>query len=85
MFSFRPPLLTLLILASTAATTAVGAAAGSRPNVVIFLADDAGWGDYSQNGNQMLRTPNIDSIAKGGVTLDRFYVCLLYTSDAADE
>lgn len=74
MFSFRPPLLTLLILASTAATTAVGAAAESRPNVVIFLADDAGWGDYSQNGNQMLRTPNIDSIAKGGVTLDRFYV-----------
>jgi arylsulfatase A-like enzyme len=46
-----------------------------RPNVVIFLADDAGWGDYSRNGNTIVRTPHIDSIAAGGVTLDRFYVC----------
>jgi len=49
--------------------------AETKPNVVIFLADDAGWGDYSQNGNTMVSTPNIDSIAQGGVTLDRFYVC----------
>lgn len=47
----------------------------SRPNVVIFLADDAGWGDYSRNGNNQVRTPHIDSIAKSGVTIDRFYVC----------
>lgn len=50
-------------------------AADSPPNVVVFLADDAGWGDYSQSGNQLVATPNIDSIAKGGVSLDRFYVC----------
>ncbi|MGV3753907.1 MAG: arylsulfatase [Verrucomicrobiota bacterium] len=53
----------------------VVAEAAGKPNVVVFLADDAGWGDYSQNGNKMVRTPNIDSIAKAGVTLDRFYVC----------
>ena len=47
----------------------------SQPNVVIFLADDAGWGDYSHSGNMQVRTPNIDSIAMGGVSLDRFYVC----------
>jgi len=47
----------------------------SRPNVVVFLADDAGWGDYSRNGNTQVSTPNIDSIAAEGVTLDRFYVC----------
>ena len=45
------------------------------PNVVIFLADDAGWGDYSHSGNTQVSTPNIDSIAKDGVSLDRFYVC----------
>jgi arylsulfatase A-like enzyme len=45
------------------------------PNVVVFLADDAGWGDYSQSGNQQVSTPNIDSIATGGVSLDRFFVC----------
>ena len=47
----------------------------SPPNVVVFLADDAGWGDYSQSGNQQVSTPQIDSIAQGGVSLDRFYVC----------
>lgn len=51
------------------------AAESPKPNVVVFLADDAGWGDYSQNGNRMVATPNIDSIARTGVTLDRFYVC----------
>ncbi len=47
----------------------------TRPNVVVFLADDAGWGDYSRNGNTQVRTPHIDAIARGGVTLDRFFVC----------
>ncbi len=51
-------------------------AAESRPpNVVLIQADDAGWGDYSFNGNEMIRTPNIDSIARNGVAMDRFYVC----------
>ena len=50
-------------------------AATARPNIVIFLADDAGWGDYSRNGNTQVSTPHIDSIARGGVTLDRFFVC----------
>ncbi|WP_231749272.1 arylsulfatase [Tautonia plasticadhaerens] len=43
--------------------------------MVVFLADDAGWGDYGVNGNRLARTPHIDSIARDGVTLDRFYVC----------
>lgn len=53
----------------------VASAEVQSPNVVIFLADDAGWGDYSHSGNTQVRTPNIDSIARGGVSLDRFYVC----------
>lgn len=54
---------------------AVCSIASAKPNVVVFLADDAGWGDYSQNGNTQVRTPHIDSIALRGVTLDRFFVC----------
>ncbi len=46
-----------------------------QPNIVIFLADDQGWGDLSCNGNKMLQTPHIDSLSKNGVRLDRFYVC----------
>lgn len=50
-------------------------ALAAKPNLVIFLADDAGWGDYSHSGNRQVRTPNIDSIAQSGVSLDRFFVC----------
>ena len=39
------------------------AAAAARPNVVVILADDQGWGDLSVNGNSNLSTPNIDSLA----------------------
>lgn len=66
---------TSLALLSLFVLCSAGVQAAQRPNVVVFLADDAGWGDFSQNGNQLVRTPNIDSLAKQGVTLDRFYVC----------
>jgi len=49
-------------------------AAADRPNVVILLADDAGWGDYSFNGNRQIATPQIDSLAKEGAHFDRFFV-----------
>ena len=49
--------------------------AADRPNVIVFLTDDQGWGDLSVSGNTNLRTPNIDSLAHDGTTLDRFYVC----------
>ena len=52
-----------------------GAETAKRPNILIFLADDSGWGDYGFNGNTNLKTPNIDSIARSGAALDRFYVC----------
>ena len=45
-----------------------------KPNVVIFLSDDQGWGDFSHTGNPILKTPNIDSLAKDGVFLKQFYV-----------
>jgi len=46
-----------------------------KPNVIMILADDQGWGDLSVNGNTNLRTPNIDNLAQHGASFDRFYVC----------
>ncbi len=46
-----------------------------KPNVVIILSDDQGWGDLSYHGNTNLNTPNIDLLAGSGTTFDRFYVC----------
>jgi len=47
----------------------------TMPNVVVFLSDDQGWGDLSHSGNNDLKTPNIDSLARDGVSFDRFFVC----------
>ena len=45
-----------------------------KPNIVLILADDQGWGDLGISGNTNLATPNIDAIANNGVTFDHFYV-----------
>ncbi len=50
-------------------------ASGERPNVVVILTDDQGWGDLSVHGNLNLKTPNIDSLARDGALFERFYVC----------
>ncbi|MCH7916945.1 MAG: arylsulfatase, partial [Planctomycetes bacterium] len=50
-------------------------AAQHRPNVIVILSDDQGWGDLSANGNSNLATPHIDSLAAEGAKFDRFYVC----------
>ena len=47
----------------------------ARPNIVLILADDQGWGDLGFTGNINLSTPNIDSIAHEGASLKWFYVC----------
>ncbi|MGH7138610.1 MAG: arylsulfatase, partial [Pirellulales bacterium] len=64
-----------LCLLSTWSKAAIASDAGAKPNVVVFLADDAGWGDYGHSGNRQVATPHIDSIAEGGVSLERFFVC----------
>ena len=51
------------------------AQAAERPNVVVILADDQGWGDLSVHGNTNLATPHIDSLARDGALFERFFVC----------
>jgi arylsulfatase A-like enzyme len=50
----------------------VGAAAKSRPNIVIILADDMGYSDIGAYGSE-IPTPNIDRLAKEGIRFARFY------------
>lgn len=58
-------LVTLICLASLAA---------AKPNVVVIISDDQGWGDLSSNGNTNLATPNVDLLAAEGAQFDRFFV-----------
>lgn len=69
-----PMKLVCILLGAWLGVVAASAAAAKRPNVVVLLADDAGWGDFSHSGNTQVRTPNVDSIAQRGASLDRFYV-----------
>jgi len=46
----------------------------SRPNVVIFLADDLGYGDVGCHGNPYVKTPHIDAFASEAVEFKQFYV-----------
>ena len=55
--------------------SALSCFASTKPNVIIFLTDDQGWGDLSLNGNTDLSTPNIDSLANDGASFEHFFVC----------
>ncbi|HEU0120130.1 MAG TPA: arylsulfatase [Bryobacteraceae bacterium] len=64
-----------LTVTTGAALAAQAPSSRRRPNILIVLADDQGWGDLSAHGNTNLRTPHIDSLARDGALFDRFYVC----------
>src|SRR5688572_33384189 len=51
----------------------LSAESAERPNVVIFLADDMGYGDLGCYGCPDIKTPHIDSLARQGVRLTSYY------------
>lgn len=63
----------LLILLFVASVTLAQKGSGKRPNIVLILADDLGYGDVGFNGQKLIRTPNIDRLAKEGTKFSQFY------------
>mgnify|MGYP001577009048 CR=1 FL=1 len=67
----------LPVLASIAALAAVtelhAQPAARRPNVVLIITDDMGYGDFGAYGSPDVKTPNIDRLARQGVKLSDFY------------
>ena len=61
-------LLTALLLLPLSALHA----AANKPNILIILADDLGWSDLGCYGGE-IRTPNLDSLAAGGLRFTQFY------------
>jgi len=57
-----------------------GSAFAAPPNLVIFYADDLGWGETGAQGNKEIPTPHIDSIAKNGLRFTNGYVAATYCS-----
>lgn len=63
-------LVTLLLLAPTPMLAETQL---SKPNIVVFLADDMGWGDSATYGHPLIKTPNLDKLASQGVKFTQCY------------
>jgi len=63
----------VLVIAAFASSHAPLAQQAERPNVILIIMDDVGYGDYGSYGAPDVKTPNIDSLAKTGTKLTDFY------------
>jgi len=63
--------LTLFLISATC--TFAAAAVDERPNIILCMADDQGWGDMGYAGHPVLKTPNFDAMAAEALRFDRFY------------
>ena len=45
----------------------------ARPNIILCMTDDQGWGDTGYNGHPTVKTPNLDAMAEAGIRFDHFY------------
>ena len=61
-------------LATFVLSALTSAAQAERPNVIVIMSDDQGGGDYGFMGNEIIRTPELDVMAKRSGLLTKFYV-----------
>jgi arylsulfatase len=66
-------IVTLLLLAAVSAASNANLQSAERPNIILVMADDQGWGDMAYNGHSVIKTPNFDAAAATGLRFDRFY------------
>ncbi|MCI0700245.1 MAG: sulfatase-like hydrolase/transferase [Planctomycetia bacterium] len=70
----------VLIVATGGIHPPIAQAQEKKPNVIVILSDDVGYGEYGFQGNKDIPTPNIDSIAKNGVRFTQGYNAATYCS-----
>jgi len=68
-------LLSILALVPPWASAAEKPSHPARPNVLVIITDDQGYGDLGAHGNATIRTPRLDAFARQSAELTRFYVC----------
>src|SRR5580765_2384546 len=76
----RSPFTAIGCLLAVVAGLFLAQAAYGRPNILIIVGDDMGYGDIGVHGCKDIPTPNIDSIAKNGVRCTNGYVSGPYCS-----
>jgi arylsulfatase A-like enzyme len=66
-------IIAISILISCSEREPMQVASVDKPNIILVMADDLGWGDVAYNGNPVVKTPHLDAMASEGLRLDRFY------------
>ena len=61
------------LLAAALCVASFHTAAEDKPNIVLVMADDQGWGQVGYIGHPKLKTPNLDAMAANGIRFNRFY------------
>ena len=65
---------TLSILPGCGGIGQIAGAQRKRPNVILIMTDDQGWGDIRSHGNDKIDTPVLDRLAADGARFERFFV-----------
>jgi arylsulfatase A-like enzyme len=63
----------LLLAVADKVTVASEGEIPGRPNVILIMTDDQGWGQTGYYNHPILKTPNLDAMAANGLRFDRFY------------
>lgn len=68
------PIIHAGVLSLLASSGCAAEAVSKQPNIIIIIADDAGWNDFGAYGNSGVRTPNIDRLAAEGMLFTNAFV-----------
>lgn len=73
ILNYLIPLSGLSLFNSCAPVEKVQETAKPKPNIILIMADDLGYGDVGFNGNQIIKTPHMDAMAETGVKFTSFF------------
>jgi len=73
-YSFKNYRLIFFLILSVMSYKSTEETKQAKPNILLILADDQGWGDADIHGNEIIKTPTLDSLGSISIRFERFYV-----------